>query len=65
MAKIGNEAKLVLKLFEERIRTANGEDGRQAEHASEPAKTSLKAQIHGREHALAMLKSIHLELMEE
>ena len=65
MAKLGNESKLILKLAEERIGKANGEDGRLAERASEPMKTSLKSKIVGREDALATLKSIHLEMMDE
>jgi hypothetical protein len=66
MAKIGNEAKLVLKLAEERIRKANGGDERLiAGKPDNEGVQRVKARIHGRDEALATLKSIHLELMEE
>lgn len=65
MAKIGNEAKLILKLAEERIGKANGEDSRLGENASEPAKTMYLSRVRGRGDALAILKSIYLEMTED
>jgi hypothetical protein len=65
MAKIGNEAKLILKLFEERVGKAVDRDDRFLEMASSEEKNLVIQRIKGREDALAILKSIHLEIMEE
>jgi hypothetical protein len=65
MAKIGNEAKLILKLFEERVGKAVDHDDRFLETASSEEKNLVIQRIKGREDALAILKSIHLEIMEE
>ncbi len=66
MAKIGNEAKLVLKLAEERIGKLNADDNRELAFLKDEAKRpAIQARIRGREESLATLKSIHLELQEE
>jgi len=66
MARLGNEAKLILKLFEERIKTNNEKDSVAIrEQEREVNKVAIQQRIGGREDALAILKSIHLEIMEE
>jgi hypothetical protein len=63
MAKIGNEAKLVLKLAEERIKAANLVDDATATCNSNTLRQAeAKARIRGRDEALAILKDIHLEM---
>lgn len=65
MAKIGNEAKLIRKLAEERIIAANVQDrAEQIAAGPVPRKDALENRIRGRDDALAILKSIYLELEE-
>ena len=59
MAKIGNEAKLILKLANERINKANADDDRKF---TDNHDARLVSRIEGRNDALATLKSIYLEL---
>ena len=64
MAKLGNESKLILKLAEERVEQANIADATNDFEDSEDKVTKAKNRIYGRNDALAILKSIHLELID-
>jgi len=65
MAKIGNEAKLILKLAEERIQAkvkTHGDEAANADGQDSKLATAYRNKAAGMEEALAILKSIYLEL---
>jgi len=65
MAKIGNEAKLILKLAEERIKVKVKEHGDEAANADgqdNKLSASHRNKAAGLEDGLAVLKSIYLEM---
>ena len=65
MAKLGNEAKLILRLFEERVNAQLTTNIRSAESSGDAGKICYANQTRGLEQALAILKSIHLEITED
>lgn len=65
MAKIGNEAKLILKLTEERIQAKvqkNGEYAANCDGRDNKAAAAYRNKAAGLEAAVAVMKSVHLEL---
>lgn len=65
MAKIGNEAKLILRLFEERVNAQLKSNAQVAKASDEMVTLRLANQNIGLSHALSILKSIHLEITED
>lgn len=68
MAKIGNEAKLILKLAEERFQVAVKKHGGEAELSDgqdNKFSTSHRNKAAGLDEGLAILKSIYLELQAD
>ena len=68
MAKIGNEAKLILKLAEERINKnvkRHNDEAALADGTSIYATSSHRNKAVGNEEALATLKSIYLEMLDD
>lgn len=68
MAKIGNEAKLILKLAEERINQTvkrHKDEAALADSQDNRLSISHRNKAAGNEEALATLKSIYLEMMED
>jgi hypothetical protein len=68
MAKIGNEAKLILKLAEERFQAAmkkHGDEAALADGQDNKLSTSRRNKAAGLEEGLAILKSIYLELQAD
>jgi len=67
MAKIGNEAKLILKLAEERIQAKirrHGEEAAIADGQDNKLSASHRNKAAGLEDGLAVLKSIFLEMTD-
>jgi len=65
MAKIGNEAKLILKLAEERIQAkvkTHGAEAANADGQDSKLAAAYRNKAAGMEEALAILKSIYLEM---
>ena len=65
MAKIGNEAKLILKLAEERTQVrikAHGDEAANADGQDNKVSTGHRNKAAGLEEGLSILKSIYLEM---
>ena len=68
MAKIGNEAKLILKLAEERINKTvkfHRDEAALADGQDNKLSTGHRNKAAGNEEALATLKSIYLEMTDD
>lgn len=65
MAKIGNEAKLILKLAEERIQAKvkkHGDEAANADGQDNKLAAASRNKAAGMDEALSILKSIYLEM---